>query len=310
MSSPVKFLNLLVLFTLSLYSCNRVNEHNPQPESVPIEVVQIVKDAFPDAVDLVFKPIVAQQIWNANFNSTGKRYSTVVDQNRLLSASELLDMPVPDSLRQAVLQTSFAGGQFSNFRSMPSIQGDPLHFLAEYEWKGQNFTIKWFPYQAPQLKYLIMINRATVSEFYLYTTDILPQTIKDFLAIQHSTLKTGVQVNVAHNGTKTYGIGSKTSDPGTYNLIFDDSGNLVYSYMDKVDYYNHLSDYPPEIQNFVSKNADYNGFEFFWGIRFEDGTKSGYRLDLTKNGKAEENLHLYFNDKGMLTEQKYNAYIR
>jgi len=310
LSNPVKSLNLLILFTVSLYSCNRVNERNPQPESVPIDVVQVVKNNFPDAVDLVFKPIVAQQIWSANFNSTGKRYGSVADRSRLLSISELLDISVPDSLRQAVLQTSFAGGQFSNFRSMPSIQGEPLHFLAEYEWKGQNFTIKWFPYQSPQLKYLIMISRATVSEFYLYTTDILPQTIKDFLAIQHSTLKTGVQVNVAHNGTKTYGIGSKTSDPGTYNLIFDDSGNLIYSYLDKVDYYNQLTDYPSAIQNLVSKNTDYNGFEFFWGIRFEDGAKSGYRLDLTKNGKAEEKLYLYFNDRGILTDQKYSAYIR
>jgi hypothetical protein len=306
----VKILTFLILATWCFYSCNTVTERNPQPAVVPLDVVQVVKDSFPDAVDLVFKPIITEQIWDANFHSGGNRYNSVVDRSRLLFTSELLESQVPDSLRQVISQTSYAGGHFSNFRRGAMFFDGSFDFMADYEWNGMEFTVKWFFYNRPQLRYIVTISQTTLSEFYVYNTDILPKTIKDFLSTHHDTMQSGVQMYVYPNDRILYGIGSKVTDPTVHQLIFDGSGNLIYSYLGKVDFYNQLSDYPAAIRNFVANNPEYKGFDFFWGIRFEDGGKSGYRIDLVKNVKADEKIHLYFDQNGVLNDQKYQASTR
>lgn len=146
---PLVLLGLL----LSGSSCNRFIDKQPTPDhGPPAGTVQALTGLYPQAQDILFTTIVPNQLWRATFTQQRQRYQALTKPAQLLTADQLVDGSLPDSLTRLLAPTAVAGGTFSNPRFQHWQKGwasvidsiRPMPYLyADYTWHQQAYTVYW-----------------------------------------------------------------------------------------------------------------------------------------------------------------------
>ena len=148
-------LKLLILLGLLLggSGCNRFIDQQPTPDhGPPAGTVQALTQRYPRAQAILFTTLVPNQLWRATFTQQRQRYQALTSPAQLLTADQLIDGPMPDSLTRLLASTVVAGGTFSNPRFQQWEKGwssviDPTrpmpYLYADYTWHQQSYTVYW-----------------------------------------------------------------------------------------------------------------------------------------------------------------------
>jgi len=274
---------LFVLLTALLPACNRVNDLSPQTDSLPQEAIQVVKAQYPQASDLVFKPLAEQQIWQVNFKDNADAYRAVVNKVRFLSNARMVQGQTPDTLSQVVNQLSITGGAFSNFRRVePTSLDDKPQVLADYQWRGGDYTVKWVR-QSRNMAYTVFMYPRSSVEYGLDDTSLLPDKLLGFYKSTTAYKQVGrVKVYVDENGKKTYrDLG--TDAPYSTVALFNESGDPLFSISSDNAMANFtmnpdLAAYPAPMQQYVKTNLESVVRDDFYILHFIQNGASGYYL--------------------------------
>jgi hypothetical protein len=252
---------IFILFAVS--ACNQVHEANPQPASVPENVINLVESRYQGAGSMVFIELIRGRVWNVDFQSAGTRYSTALNPENILVSYRMAASGVPDSLAGMLNATVLQGGEFSNFKELDYTwvnEGNyGKSFLADYQWQGQNYLFRWgVTYISGQNTYNLEMDPAKNRFTTLEVMD-LPESIRDYISGKGLEFSRAT-ILVNANREKTYRI-QLLKNGSFFELVFNDQLNLIAG-SDQLTVLGSAGELPLSIQNYLAAGPEYAGFVF------------------------------------------------
>lgn len=276
-----------VMLTGLLFGCNRVADLSPQSDSLPEEAIQVVKTKYPEAATLVFKTLTDQKIWQVNFTNKADAYQSVVSKVSFLSNARMVNGDVPDSLLQVINQLSIKGGAFRNFRVVdPTPIDSNSQLMADYQWHGEDYTVKWVRQRRNMAYTVFMYSRSSV-EYVVDDTSVLPDKLIKFYQSTAVYKKVGrVKVYVDGTGKKMYrDVGSDA--PYSTVALFNESGDPLFSLYSDMAMANYtmnpdLAAYPVAMQQYIKNKIESVGIPDYFIQHFsQNGASCYYVMDST-----------------------------
>jgi hypothetical protein len=136
---------LIIVCLFAVTSCNQVNDlQQVEPEPVPSKVIQHVKDQFPVAKDLVFKPLFEKRVWEVKFNSGTDQYVSLVDSLKMWETFRYTSDPAPAEITNLLKDSGFKGGTLSRntedigFYTTPNRRNKVI-----YAFNGRDYVLDW-----------------------------------------------------------------------------------------------------------------------------------------------------------------------
>ncbi len=301
---------------LSWSSCNRYNDQQPTPDNgPPSSSVQALTQQYPQAQDILFTTLANNQLWQTNFIQQRQRYQALLSPTRLLTADQLIDGGVPDSLSRLLTSTVVAGGTFSNPRLRhydwfsAGNSGKVMHLFADYTWQQQPYTVSWTVTQlsSGQVTYYLELLPYQLAEYETDRLSEVPESLQGTLRQQGLTFTYGwIQVDALR---QRHGTLSVQKQGQQVYLNYDDDGQpLAVSNQQTAQFFQQLDQLPPAIQQYLQR-SELVGF----GLKGADaslarhtyGSLSTYRVNLQKDNQA---WLMTFSDKGQLISRSFLTY--
>jgi hypothetical protein len=261
--------NLLTLLvaTATLWSCNRVTDPTPNGPQIPSEVMQLVEKTYDNPEKIVFTELLKDKIWNVDLESKAKKYNSVLTQTNVLSSSRLAGADVPDNLKTLMNPSFVAGGTFSNFREEEYAYERASFesaFLAEYEWKGTPYLLKWRVTTSDFIPTMYTLEMAPVNQKFRVTgANDLPEALQQYIQAKGYRFSLAM-VLTGSEAKKIYQLYLHKNGID-FQLLFDQDSRLLAG-SDQPVYLENVNALPSEIKNLLSTEQDYKDFDFDIGI--------------------------------------------
>ncbi|MBC8152959.1 MAG: hypothetical protein H7Z72_08620 [Bacteroidetes bacterium] len=319
---PLVLLGLL----LSGSSCNRFDDQQPTPDyGPPAGTVQALTGRYPQAQDILFTTLAPNQLWQATFTQQRQRYQALTSPAQLLTADQLLDGAVPDSLARLLESTVVAGGTFSNLRlrhyewhrTVVHPNGRLMYLYADYTWHQQPYTVYWSlawpttgrPY------YNLHLLPFQQTEYQTKTLTDIPELIRADLDRLGLTFRYAM-IQVGPHGKRHYGLFAQQPSAlptGQYwQLDYNEDGQLLaVTNPQTAQVFQRMDQLPPAIQAYLQQPA-MAGFVLGQGggahgspTRHTYGLLSTYQVSVQKDNQR---WLLIFSDNGQLISRSFLTY--
>lgn len=299
----MKPLALIIVLALALAGCNNLNDLRPVDPGteIPEATVKVVKDKFPKAEDLVFKPILANKIWEVKLKSDADRYSSLVDYGKMWETFKLVPDSVPQSLKTMMSESPFSGGELSAY-SKAYFATTAANKLI-YNYKGENYSLL--------LDGLVSFDQ-NVYRITTYEIDDLPAFVKDTI---RAAPNMGFSVGytwVRFDDSKRYFVFARQNINNRYetvSMLFDDKGKLgwsstAFTAQGMVTASSNLDPLPPQIIARIESLPELTGFEYYLKLKNDVNGLTSYYVKLRKANTYTE-CELYFDKDFNVLYKKY-----
>ncbi|GAB3756472.1 hypothetical protein [Spirosoma pomorum] len=322
-----KFIRLLWVNMLLGWgsSCSHFTDNQPTPDQGPSTIsVQALLRQYPQSQDVLFTTLVDNQLWKATFNQQRQHYQALVNADRLLTADQLVEGTLADSLTRLLAPTVMAGGTFSNpyvrrytdwFTN--KISNDPPeNVYADYTWQQQRYTVVW-TLARPTIRqhfYNLELRPYQLATYQSTRLTDLPAVIQQRLSDQGLVFSNAI-VQLDAYGNRQYQLAvqqpSAPSDEQYWQLTYNDEGQLLVATNQasaNTLFYQQLDQLPTAIQDYL-RRPELAGFDLsrgggFYGYtcRYTYGTLTTYRVCLVNGLQAWQ---LFFSDTGQLISRSF-----
>jgi len=260
---------LIIALTLILSSCNNLNDLRPidPGTEIPQAAVKVVKDKFPKAEDLVFKPVLKDKIWEVKLKSDADRYTSLVDFGKMWETFKVAPDGVPTALEGLMNKTAFGGGTLSAYST--AYYATTANNKLIYNFKGENYSFAWsgiFPNVNGSATFDPALYRITT-----YDISDLPASVKDTIQSARSMTFVMGYTWVRLDDTKLYYVfADQKNDYRTdrVSMLFDDKGKLRWSSL----FFNtqpglpntssNIETVPAEIKQYFDSLPELSGYEY------------------------------------------------
>lgn len=262
-------MRVVVLCILCLFfvaSCNQVNQLEPiEPEPVPAKVIAEVKHWYPDAENLVFKPLLEKLVWEVKFDQGVDKYLTLADSTKIWETYRYTSEAAPPKLLELLNKSALKGGTFSaNREAIGFIMPNHRNRLI-YNLYGTDYLFDW----------LYVDNRVAgaafdmgLYSFLLNDLKVLPQSVQTYINADPNIKFEGTEVKVMLNYEKFYEVMVSFDKAGvkTYAyLLFNETGNLRWfsrAFNEPEDLYGppNFDKLPDAIQQYLDASPELASF--------------------------------------------------
>ena len=309
---------LCVICLLSVVSCNQVNQLEPlEPEPVPSKVIAQVKQWYPNAENLVFKPLVEKLVWEVKFDEGANKYVSLADSTKIWETYRFSGESAPPKMLALVEKSAFRGGTFSANRDMIGAVAPNEYNRLIYNLHGSDYSFNW----------VYVDNRVAGAAFgetlyWILYRDMstLPQKAQNFINADPQIKYEGLELKVDVNYKKSYEVQVSFDKAGvkTYaTFIFNNEGDLQWfsrafnepedlngppNYDKLPEAMQQYLDSAKELAGFSSQPiagmqwmAEYRGEKCYW-IRYLNNTTFDFcDLQFDKDGKLVNKMYfIYF----------------
>lgn len=305
----MKTLLQLLFLAFVLSGCNNLNDLRPADPGteIPETAVKVVKTKFPNAEELVFKPVLADKIWEVKLKSDQDRYSSLVDYGKMWETFKVSPDGVPATLDQIMAKTAFGGGTFSNYTTA-YFAATASHKLI-YNYRGENYSFEWSG---------LMQNVNGTASFdpsvYRITTfelNDLPAFVKDTIQAMPSTAFTAGYTWVRLDDSKLYYViaSQKVADRlERISMLFDDKGRLRWASTGfqqpgVPNIASNLNEVPAQISQYIDSLPELAGYEYDRKIVNQLNGLTSYYVTLRIGSVSR--CELYFDQDFNVINKKY-----
>lgn len=314
----------LVLLGLLLggSGCNRFIDQQPTPDhGPPAGTVQALTQRYPQAQDILFTTLVPNQLWRATFTQQRQRYQALTSPAQLLTADQLVDGPLPDSLTRLLAPTVVSGGTFSNFRlrhyewhrTVVHPNGRLVYLYADYTWHQQSYTVYWFLAWPPSGRpfYNLHLLPFQQAEYQTETLTDIPESLRadlDRLGLRFRYAL--IQVGTLGKRRYTLYVQEPSALPtGQYwQLDYDEDEQLLAIMNNGTAYhFKELDQLPLAIRQYLQRSelAGFSLHESNWFSRHTYGSLTTYAVTVKKDKQA---WVMTFSEKGQLLSRDFRLY--
>lgn len=310
--NQLAWLGLLLLWS----SCNRYTDQQPTPDNGPPPgSVQALTQQYPKGQNIVFTTIANNQLWQADFVQQNQRYQALLSPTRLLTADQLVEGGVPDSLARLLESTVVAGGRFSNVRLRQytwfSSPGNSAvtHVYADYTWQQQPYTASWTITRlySGKITYYLELLPFQLTEYETDTPTEIPESLQAALRGQNLPFTYAwIQVNTLRQRLGTVSIQNQGQP---LYFTYDEKGQPVaVNHQQTAQFFQRVDQLPAAIQQYVQR-PELAGFGPSGTdaslTRHTYGSMSTYRVNLQKDNQA---WLMTFSDGGQLISRSFLIY--
>lgn len=305
----------IIILSVFIGSCNGLNDErpvDPVPE-IPAATVNVVKTKFPNAEDLVFKPIMENRVWEVKLRADQQRYTSLVDFGKMWDTFKAIPDSMPRVLDRSLGKSKFSGGALSSYAIGTSAYGSTLYRLA-YNFRGSDYSLEWADYSVGTRLGNVVLDP---SLYRITTFDIrdIPLTIKDFIGARSQFTFVSAQTWVRLDYSKMYYVQVKIRKSAGRV----DDGGLLFDAQGKIRWFgdgftqpgvtvtnSNLDIIPEKIRLFIENSPELAGFEYQNKIWNEfEGAKSYFLKMRIENKGSTEMCEMYFDDEENLLNKKY-----
>lgn len=259
---------LSIFLVLAITGCNNLNDlrpTDPYPE-IPEATVKTVKDKFPKAEELVFKPVLEEKIWEVKLKSGADRYTSLVDYGKMWETFKVSPNGIPSALAESLAKTAFKDGTLSAHSTAYFATTTSNKLI--YNYKGENYSFEWTGLTSNS-------NSSATFDRFLYrvtTYEIgdLPAAARDTIQSRPGMTFVSGSIWVGLDETKRYYVvaNQKNVDrTDRISMIFDANGKLQWS---GTDYFKtgapdsswQLETVPAEIEQYVAGVPELAGSQY------------------------------------------------
>ncbi|MBC8153943.1 MAG: hypothetical protein H7Z72_13620 [Bacteroidetes bacterium] len=313
---------ILIGLLLSGSSCNRFIDQQPTPDhGPPAGTVQALTRQYPQAGDILFTTLVPNQLWQATFTYQRQRYQALTSPVQLLSADQLADGILPDSLTRLLAPTVVAGGTFSNFRlrhydwhrTVVHPNGRLIYVYADYTWHQQSHTVYWSLAWPPSGKpfYNFHLLPFQQADYQTRTLTDIPESLRADLDRLGLTFTYAV-IQVGALGKRRYTLSAQLPSAlpsGQYwQLNYGEDEQLLAIMNNGTAYhFRDSNELPPAIRHYLQQ-PELAGFGLHpanWFRRHTYGSLTTYAVTVEKDKQA---WVMTFSDKGQLLSRNFQLY--
>ena len=293
---------LLTLLAVSaiLLGCNAITDPGPEDPLVPDSVLQLVENTYDNPQNIIFTEILEKRIWNVEFESRAKRYSSIVSPDNIKVSYWLVGPHTPDSLKAMMNTSAVEGGTFSNFKEEEYISFRNFSYekayLADYIWKEKSYLLKWVAsFRGGQKLVYDLDMSSSILQFPTADLVDLPLALKQYFQKKEFNFLRAT-VCIDSHSEKSYQVWLSKNNYD-FLLIFDKDCNLVAG-SDQPVRIDDARELPENIKAFINngnQNKDF-GFEVkIGGIGMSelDGVKS-YAVTLQKLNAPSDNTDTWY----------------
>ena len=113
----MRIIALVFTCLLAVTACNQVDGLQPvKPGAVPSVLIRHVTDQFPQAENLVFKPLLEKRVWEVKFDAGNDKYESLVDSLKIWETMRYNPDELPAQMTDLMNSSAFKGGTFSENR--------------------------------------------------------------------------------------------------------------------------------------------------------------------------------------------------
>lgn len=297
----------IILLTLLLYGCNNLNDLRPVDPAteIPEAAVQVVKAKFPKAEELVFRPILADKIWEVKLKSDADRYSSLVDFGKMWETFKVVPDGVPQPLEVSMKTTAFSGGTLSAYATSYFATTTPNKLM--YSYKGENYSFEWSGLN-PNVNSWASFDQ---SLYRITTFDVadLPSFVKDTLSKNpDAKFIRGITWVRLDDSKWYYVVNSQKSSYQELHLLFDEKGRLRWSSTGFMqpgvpNTASNLDIVPAQIVQYIQSQPELEGFEYDQKIVNKVRGLTSYYITVKVGGVSR--CEFYFDQEFNLLNKKY-----
>ncbi|MCF2489441.1 hypothetical protein [Dyadobacter sp. CY347] len=288
-----------------------------EPEPVPSKVIAQVKQWYPNAENLVFKPLLEKLVWEVKFDEGAFKHSSLADSTKIWETYRFSAESAPPKMLAMVEKSAFKGGTFSANRDMIGTVAPDERNRLIYNLHGTDYVFNW----------VFVDNRVAGAAFeetlywILYSDmGLLPQKAQAFIHADPLLKFESLELKVELDFKKYYNVLVSFDQAGvkTYaNFIFSEGGDLKWfsrafnepqdltgppNYDKLPDAMQQYLDASPELAGFSSQPiaamqwmSEYRGEKCYW-IRYLNNTTFDFcDLQFDKDGNVVgKSYFIYF----------------
>lgn len=303
----MKPLALIIVLAVVLSGCNNLNDLRPVDPGteIPEAAVKVVKSKFPKAEELVFKPILADKIWEVKLKSDADRYSSLVDYGKMWETFKIMPDGVPATLETPLQKTIFGSGTLSAYTTAYYAASGNNKLV--YNYKGENYAFLWSGATPTS-------NSSAAFDQNLYriaTYEIadLPAFVKDTIINTKDMAFTVGYTWVRMDDTKRYQIFTRQKIGNNYetvSMLFDEKGKLrwnsiYFSPSGMISNHSNLETLPEPIKQYLDSQPELSGYEFETRLMNNVNGLTSYYIAVRVG--SDSRCQIYFDkDFNMLTK--------
>lgn len=220
---------LCILCLFSIASCNQVNQLEPvEPDPVPTKVIAQVKQWYPNAENLVFKPLLEKLVWEVKFDQGADKFLTLADSTKIWETYRYKSEVAPPRLLELLEKSALKGGTFSANREMIGFNMPDHRNRLIYNLYGTDYVFDWL-YVDNRIAGAAFDTR--LYSFLLKDLSLLPQNVQAFVNADPTIKFEGIEVKVQLNYEKSYEVMVSFDKAGVKKyayLLFSEAGDLKW----------------------------------------------------------------------------------
>ncbi|GGM94521.1 hypothetical protein GCM10010967_29760 [Dyadobacter beijingensis] len=305
----MKALALILVLAMMLSGCNNLNDLRPVDPGteIPEIAVKVVKAKFPKAEELVFKPILADKIWEVKLKSDAERYSSLVDYGKMWETFKILPNDIPSPLPEMVNRSAFGGGKLSGYTTSYYATTTPNKLI--YNYKGEDYSFEWTGLGATGGPGAATFD-PSIYRITTYEVNDLPVFVKDSLQkIPNLEFTVGYTWVRMDDSRKYYVMGRQknTDRMETITMLFDDNGKLRWSSLafshPAAPNNSNLDSIPPPITAYLEGMPELVGYEYVWKVVNNVQGLTSYYIKVRKGITSE--CEIYFDKDFNVINKKF-----
>lgn len=306
----MKPLVLIIVLALALSGCNNLNDlrpPDPNPE-IPEATVKTVKDKFPKAEELVFKPILADKIWEVKLKSDADRYTSLVDYGKMWETFKVSPDGAPAVLQESLKKTAFGDGIFTSYSTGYFAAAIPNKLI--YNYKGEDYSFEWTGVSPVGANSTAAFDQI-LYRITTYEVSDLPASVKDTIRGTPNMTFIRGHTWVRLDDSKWYYVitTQKIGDRSEgVHLLFDDKGKLrwsstAFTQPGLPNVPSNMETVPAEIRQYLDSRPELAGYEFERKLVNNVNGLTSYYVSLTVGGVSR--CLLYFDKDFNLLNKTY-----
>jgi hypothetical protein len=304
---------LTVVFALVLWGCNNLNDLRPTDPGteIPEAAVKVVKAKFPNAEELVFKPILEDKIWEVKLKSDADRYSSLVDYGKMWETFKVMPDGVPSTLQEPLKKTAFGDGVLSAYTT--AFFATTAKNKLIYNYKGENYSFLWEGFYSNG-------NSSAMFDPVLYriaTYEIndLPAFVKETITATPDMSFTRGYTWVRLDDTRLYHVFANQKKGDRYDVVsmlFDDKGKLRWSstFFPNLGLPNtnsNLETVPAGIKQYLDSLSELAGYEYERKLVNNVNGLTSYYISVTVGSVSR--CELYFDKDFNVLNKSYTVLL-
>lgn len=257
----------VITLLILMYGCTMKDTSPNRNPAISEKAQHIVREKYPDAKNLSGTVIEKDKVFEFSFQVGHEQYSTIVNNNEVISTARTSTEQVPDSLVSKLQNATIKGGTISDYRTITLFDGYVPTPAGNYHLNGMDFVAIFGPssiYMSPhpRLYHIRDINdlpdhiidfiqkRSKPNPTFVNTLTNFNEETRQTIARNNEFEFGGGTVYINLDGTKTYEVIVRFLGVDSQSLLFDKDYNLIW-----VGSFNQIRQYN---EDFTGRNFDTN----------------------------------------------------